>query len=127
MVFYEKIWGKKEARMVRLERKLREGYTMRVCIFRVRSTLLAVISIVYLNFGIFRIEYTLRVCIFFVSHGGFCFSRNARKLLALLVVFLDRMTEEHNFFLLNVNSIAKGSRTVGYRKLPIKFYLFMVH
>ena len=50
-----------------------------------------------------------------------------QMLLALLVVFLDRMTEEHNFFLLNVNSIAKGSRTVGYRKLPIKFYLFMVH
>ena len=64
MVFYDKIWGKKEARMVRLERKLREGYTMRVCIFRVRSTLLAVISIVYLNFGIFEEEYTMRVCVF---------------------------------------------------------------
>ena len=69
MVFYEKIWGKKEARMVRLERKLIGGYTMRVCIFRVACTLLAVISIVYLNFGIFEEEYTMRVCIFF------CFSR----------------------------------------------------
>ena len=64
MVFYDKIWGEKEARRVRLERKLREGYTMRVCIFRVRSTLLAVISIVYLNFGIFEEEYTMRVCVF---------------------------------------------------------------
>ena len=50
--------------MVRLERKLREGYTMRVCIFRVACTLLAVISIVYLNFGIFEEEYTMRVCVF---------------------------------------------------------------
>ena len=64
MVFYEKIWGKKEARRVRLERKLREGYTMRVCIFRVRSTLLAGCCMVYLNFGIFEEEYTMRVCIF---------------------------------------------------------------
>ena len=55
--------------MVRLERTWREGYTMRVCIFRVRSTLLAGCCMVYLNFGIFRIEYTLRVCIFFVSYG----------------------------------------------------------
>jgi hypothetical protein len=64
LVFYDKIWGKKGARMVSLERKLRGGYTMRVCIFRVRSTLLAVISIVYLNFGIFEEEYTMRVCVF---------------------------------------------------------------
>ena len=69
--------------MVCLERKLREGYTLRVCIFKVRSTLLAVISIVYLNFGIFEKEYTMRVCVFFVSHGGFVvlteFSRQGLK------------------------------------------------
>ena len=38
-------------------------YTMRVCIFRVRCTLLAGISIVYLNLGKFLDEYTMRVCI----------------------------------------------------------------
>ena len=40
-------------------------YTMRVCIFRVRSTLLAGISIVYLNLGKLRVEYTLWVGIVF--------------------------------------------------------------
>jgi hypothetical protein len=38
-------------------------YTMRVCIFRVRCTLLAGISIVYLNLGKILDEYTMRVCI----------------------------------------------------------------
>ena len=36
---------------------------MRVCILKVRCTLLAGISIVYLNFGQIKIEYTMRVCI----------------------------------------------------------------
>ena len=38
-------------------------YTLWVCIFKVRSTLLAGISIVYLNLGFLRFKYTLRVCI----------------------------------------------------------------
>ena len=36
---------------------------MRVCILKVRYTLLAGISIVYLNLGKFLDEYTMRVCI----------------------------------------------------------------
>ena len=36
---------------------------MRVCILKVRCTLLAGISIVYLNLGKFLDEYTMRVCI----------------------------------------------------------------
>jgi hypothetical protein len=44
-------------------------YTMRVCIFRVRCTLLAGISIVYLNFGFLRVEYTLRVCIWIFENS----------------------------------------------------------
>ena len=37
------------------------GYTLRVCIFEVGSTLLAGCCIVYLKFGNFKTEYTLRV------------------------------------------------------------------
>ena len=40
---------------------------MRVCILRVKSTLLAGISIVYLNLGKILSEYTMRVCIFGTS------------------------------------------------------------
>ena len=36
---------------------------MRVCIYKARRTYGAGISIVYLKFDIFKIEYTLRVCI----------------------------------------------------------------
>ena len=39
-----------------------------MCIFKVGSTLLAGISIVYLNFGFLRAEYTLRVCIILWSY-----------------------------------------------------------
>ena len=53
-------------------------YTLWVGILGIGRGLLAGCCIVYLNLGIFGIEYTLRVCIFFVSHGSFFFSRNAR-------------------------------------------------
>ena len=44
---------------------------MRVCIFWVRCTLLAVISIVYLNLGFLTMEYTLRVgiCLLIFCYG----------------------------------------------------------
>ena len=37
---------------------------MRVCIFKFACTLLAGISIVYLNLGKILNEYTMRVCVF---------------------------------------------------------------
>jgi hypothetical protein len=46
------------------------GYTMRVCIFWVRCTLLAGISIVYLNLGKIKSEYTMRVCIWILKKNS---------------------------------------------------------
>jgi hypothetical protein len=43
---------------------------MRVCIFGVRCTLLAGISIVYLNFGKIKSEYTMRVCIWILKKNS---------------------------------------------------------
>ena len=42
------------------------GYTLRVCVFRVGRGLLEGCSIVYLDFGKSFVEYTLRVCVFLV-------------------------------------------------------------
>ena len=46
------------------------GYTMRVCVFWVRCTLLAGISIVYLNLGKIKSEYTMRVCIWILKKNS---------------------------------------------------------
>ena len=43
---------------------------MRVCIFWVRCTLLAGISIVYLNLGKIKSEYTMRVCIWILKKNS---------------------------------------------------------
>ena len=59
-------------------------YTLRVCIFRARCTLLAGISIVDLNLGKIKSEYTMRVCIY---KGVFCGACKNKKETALSRLF----------------------------------------